>query len=133
MQELKHFEINERQQRILELLARGYTNKEIEEELHISRTTLWRTLTELKETSHHYVNDLTQYFGFYYYKSFELIRVVIKELGDLYKKENNSRVKVAILSLMKDCGVSNINLLADGPIVLSLQRSGSNEKIKTDT
>ncbi len=129
---MKHFQISERQQRVLELLAKGNTNKEIEQELTISRATLWRDLTELKETSHHYVSDLTQYFGFYYYKSFELIRLVVKELWALYKKENNSRVKVAILSLLKDCRTSNINLLADGPVVLSLQREGSHEKTETN-
>ena len=133
-QKVNSSQIQERRQKVLGYLAKHLTEREIAQLLKTSQSTIHRDIQALKEDSKEYVNDLARYFGYYYQETIEGIDQAIREAWSVFDKEQNPRIKLQALSLIKECSEARFRLLSDGPTVIAVQKlGGRSEKATADT
>lgn len=116
--------IQERRRQVLRLLAKGYDQTTIAPSLEVSQPTIHRDIEALKRDSRNYVDDMAKYFGFYFQQTIKGIDEVHSDAWSLYHSTKNEKTKIQALALAKDCCVAKMNMIADGPTVVAVQKLG---------
>ena len=116
----------ERREKVLTLLAKGYTQREVAEELQVHESIISKDVKTLEEATINFIEDLAKKtFGFKYMQSLTGINSVVKEAWQQWHTKKESRY----LSILLDAYCKQIELLGDGPAVYAIQRMG----IKNET
>jgi DeoR/GlpR family transcriptional regulator of sugar metabolism len=116
--------IAERRRKVLTLLAKGFDQPSIALSLGVSQPTVHRDINALKKESRNYVDDVARYFGFYFQQTIQGIDEAMQESWVMYHNTKNEKIKLQALALTKDCCVARMNMIADGPTVIAVQKMG---------
>ena len=104
----------QRREKVLRLLSRGLSQRDIATKLDVHETTVSRDIIELEEGSKTFIGDLARKtFGFVYLKSLTGIEQIISNAWEQWDKTKNSKY----LSLLLDSYTRKIELLGDAPVI----------------
>ncbi len=129
---MNRVEIQKRREKVLTLLAKGFDQSSIATSLGVSQPTIHRDIETLKKGSKDYINDMAQYFGFYFEQTIKAIDEVMNESWiTFHNTKGDDKVRLQALALAKECAVARMNMIADGPTVVAVQKLGEKHaKIK---
>ena len=117
-------EIQKRRHQVLTFLAKGFGQSTIAVSLGVSQPTIHRDIEALKKGSRNFVDDMARYFGFYYEETIQGIDEVMQECWVMFHNNKNDKIKLQALALAKECCVARMNMIADGPTVVAVQKLG---------
>ena len=118
-----NFKIEERRRRVTSLQAQSMTESEIAQELGVDQSTISRDVRALKELSQQFVYDLAKSdLAFSYKQCIDGIEEVKRKAWLMLNNElKNSKDKLLVLKLIKECNEAKFTLLKDGPSIMNLK------------
>lgn len=118
-------QVLERREQVLTLLSKGYSQREVADELHVHESIISRDLKALEEQTQNFVTELARKtFGLKFYQSYSGINQVIKQSWIQFDKTKNPR----FLSLLLNAYARQIELITNGPLVHEVQALGEEYK-----
>jgi transcriptional regulator len=120
--------IEERREKILLLMSRGYSQAEITKELGITRQTMSSDMRFINESTKKGLFGLAkETLSTMYYNCVQNINEVQKECWRIYRNEdNNSEIhqwhRMSALNLLRKCNESKFSMFKDVPALMEIQK-----------
>lgn len=116
MRTISHQELTWRRDKVRELTTKGWTQRQIAEELKIDHSMINRDLKFMRLRSsqniQHYIDKIlpAEYEG-----AIDTLNMIVKEMWELEAEDNRELIQSR--SLIKDCIAMKIELIASGTVV----------------
>jgi transcriptional regulator len=116
--------IEERREKILLLLSRGYSQYQITKELNTTRQTISKDMKAINTMTNKGLFGLAkETLSTMYFSCIQGVEQVQKEAWKIYKNENNDHTitnwhKMAALKLCKDASESKFTMFANAPVMM---------------
>jgi len=120
--------IAERREKILSLLAKGYSQMDICKELDLTRQTISKNMKWINESTQKGLFGLAkETLSTMFFNCIDGINQVQRECWRIYRNEDNNPEinqwhKMKALSLLRKCNESKFNMYTNGPAFMELHR-----------
>lgn len=120
----KEEEIQERREKVMELLAQCWTEQRIADELKVSKITIVRDVKWLREYSaSKWADDLVNE-GFFYYmkKCFDEFEYLKGKMHQFLEEDHPVKEKVMVTKTLTDLICNQVNIVSAGPVLQGLKQ-----------
>jgi hypothetical protein len=111
-------QIEWRRSKVLEYSSQGFNQKEIASKLQVDESTISRDLAFLKDQARDRIKDYIQKtLPLEFQKCMTALNIVKKDAWMVAQQSNDAKVKLAALSLVKDCATTTMDVLTNAAVV----------------
>jgi transcriptional regulator len=132
--------INERREKILELMAKGYSQFEITKQLGVTRQTISSDMTWInQQTQKGLFGIAKETLSTMFFNCIDGVNAVQRECWKIYRNEDNNPEiqqwhRMSALKLIMKCNESKFNMYTNGPAFMELHRlQGEVHRLKDNT
>ena len=120
----KEEEIQERREKVMELLAQCWTEQRIADELKVSKITVVRDVKWLREyAATKWADDLVGE-GFFYYmkRCFDEFEYLKRKMHQILEEDHPVKEKIMATKTLNDLMSNQVNVISAGPFLRSLKQ-----------
>ena len=108
------------------LLLKGYNESEIAEHLHVSRRTVVRDVSQLKQDANKWLDDIVdQGYIFEVKQSLDFFRTLRTELFEMLENSQNVNEKLKIMKRLGENFGTYFSIIFEGPMLTHLRKAAS--------